>query len=81
MNPDDQELSRQIREFGTRHNAPDSLRAGLRAVGDPEAGVVAAVGRVEQHGIVEGGEIVRPPVRALPHMYVPWVPLAAISAI
>lgn len=31
MTPDEQEVSRQVREFGTRHRAPDSLRAGLRA--------------------------------------------------
>lgn len=31
MSLDDQELSHQIQQFGTRHVAPDSLRAGLRA--------------------------------------------------
>ncbi|OYV02420.1 MAG: anti-sigma factor [Burkholderiales bacterium PBB5] len=31
MNPDDPALSRQIKAHGTRHTAPDSLRAGLRA--------------------------------------------------
>lgn len=31
MTPDEQDVSRQVREFGTRHRAPESLRAGLRA--------------------------------------------------
>lgn len=31
MTPDDEDVSRQVRDFGTRHRAPDSLRAGLRA--------------------------------------------------
>lgn len=31
MTPDEQDVSRLVREFGTRHRAPESLRAGLRA--------------------------------------------------